>query len=131
MRECEGHRKVSVLGAAMLALAVIARLLAGMPQPDFAGDRIAALLVICESGGEHALDGTAPAPGHSHHDADCAVCPLCAAFSAPFTLASPVSLPLVRAAARVRAAQPPGQTGPPAIEIRAAQPRGPPPAFVA
>ena len=118
-------RSVRVIALALLVLA--ARLLGPASMPAWAASPEPFQLVICstDAHGQPAKPD-APVPGHAHHGAACAACPLVAMAPPPATVA--VTLPTCAVATEATAPRPPG-TGPPPLPRRADHPTGPPAPF--
>ena len=116
------------VGHSLSLLALLCQLLAIVLLPIPGADAVPSALangagVIC-----HASDGAGPVQDHApaHHQADCALCPICLAMALPALASAPPALPAF--AARLLAVTMPLARAGPAAGVRrlAAQPRGPP-----
>ena len=117
------QRRPSRLGLMFTLLALVAQLASGAAVLRIqAAAALANVTVLC-----HADETSDQAPAVPHSPADCPICPLCVALSAPaFALMTRPELPLPRVFVVASAVVLPPPTAPPSTIVLAARPRGPP-----
>jgi hypothetical protein len=115
--------RISRLGLLFTLLALMAQLASGAAVPRT--EAVATLTnaaTIC-----HADETSDQAPPAQHHPASCPICPLCVSLSAPaLALAIHPALPTPSVIIAACSVVLPPATAPPAIDVLAARPRGPP-----